>query len=51
MKKEYVVCPKCGKKLFRIDADSKFLNIYVWCKKCSEEIKISEPKSLIIKKD
>ena len=51
MKKEYVVCPKCGKKLFRIDADSKFLNIYVWRKKCCEEIKISEPKSLIIKKD
>ena len=49
--KSSVVCPKCGKKLFRIDADSKFLNIYVWCKKCCEEIKISEPKSLIIKKD
>lgn len=51
MKKEYVLCPKCGKKLFRIDIDSKFSNIYVWCKKCYKEIKISEPKSLINEKD
>ena len=51
MKKEYVVCPKCGTKLFQIDADSKFLKIHVWCKKCCEEIKIREPKSLINKKD
>lgn len=51
MEKKYITCPECGKKLFRIDADSKFINIYLWCKKCCKEVKISEPKSQISKKD
>lgn len=43
--KKYVSCPKCGKKLFRIDENSIYNNIFLWCKKCCEEIKINEPKS------
>ena len=45
MEKRYVVCPQCGKKLFRVEKDSIFNNIYLWCKKCCKEIKITEPKS------
>ena len=46
MDKLYVVCPKCGKKLFRIDNTSVYNNIYVWCKCCKKELKlIREPKS------
>lgn len=50
MKNKFVICPKCGKKLFRIDKDSKYDKIYVWCKKCSKEIEIREPKSRVIEK-
>ncbi len=45
MDKVYVVCPNCGKKLFRIDNTSEYKNIYIWCKNCKKEIKIIEPKS------
>lgn len=34
----YVHCPHCGKKLFRIDKDSEFKKIYLWCKNCKKEI-------------
>lgn len=44
MDKEYVYCPYCGKKLFRIEKNSNYANIYVWCKKCNKEIKVTEPK-------
>ena len=52
MNKSYVVCPKCGKKLFRIDEKSVYKNIYIWCKNCHKEIVIKEPLSqdMIIKK-
>lgn len=41
MKEEkiYIKCPFCGKKLFRIEINSKFKNIYLWCKNCKREIK------------
>jgi endogenous inhibitor of DNA gyrase (YacG/DUF329 family) len=45
MDKLYVHCPKCGKKLFRIDKDSVYKNIYIWCKKCCKEITVNEPVS------
>lgn len=45
MDKKYVVCPHCGKKLFRIEKDSCYDNIFVWCKTCRKEIQIREPKS------
>lgn len=45
MDKIYVCCPHCGKKLFRIEKDSKFKNIYIWCKKCNKEIKVTEPRA------
>nr|DAT77168.1 MAG TPA: zinc-ribbon domain protein [Caudoviricetes sp.] len=43
--KEYINCPHCGKKLFRIDKKSVYKHIYMWCKNCKKEILI-EPKSL-----
>lgn len=45
MKKMYICCPKCKKKLFRVDEKSRFDNIYVWCKECKKEILIKEPVS------
>lgn len=52
MNKSYVICPKCGKKLFRIDEKSVYKNIYIWCKNCHKEIVIKEPLSqdMIVKK-
>ena len=46
-KEYYVLCPKCGKKLFRITTDSKYEHIFMWCKSCKQEIEFSkkEPKS------
>ena len=49
MDKRYVVCPVCGKKLFRIDDKSKYDNIYVWCKTCRKEILIKEPRAKLKK--
>lgn len=45
--KRYVNCPLCGKKLFRIIQSSEYIDIFVWCKNCKKEIKVSkkEPKS------
>lgn len=40
--KTYVRCPVCGKKLFRIEKDSKYNQIYVWCKTCKKEIKCNK---------
>ena len=37
----YVNCPYCKKKLFRIEKDSVYVNIYVWCKNCKREIKFN----------
>lgn len=45
MDKIYIHCPICGKKLFRIDNTSTYVNIYMWCKHCKKEIKLSEPQS------
>lgn len=45
MDKKYVYCPNCGKKLFRIENNSKYNNIYIWCKTCKKEINVKEPKS------
>jgi len=46
---KYELCPKCGKKLFRVLDTSYYANIYVWCKNCKKEIKVDkrarEPKS------
>lgn len=45
MDKVYIICPHCGKKLFRVDNTSVYKNIYIWCKYCKKEIKLTEPKS------
>lgn len=45
MDKKYVFCPYCGKKLFRIDKDSIYNNIYVWCKTCRKEIFIKSQRA------
>lgn len=45
MKYKFILCPVCGKKLFKVSPDSKYDNIYVWCKNCKKEILIKEPKS------
>lgn len=50
MDKTYIQCPVCGKKLFRIDKDSSFKNIYIWCKDCRKEIKIRAMSQELIKK-
>lgn len=35
----YVICPCCKKqKLFRIESESVFDKIYIWCKYCKKEI-------------
>lgn len=44
MDRVYIVCPKCGKKLFRIEPNSVYDNIFIWCKNCKKEIRI-EPLS------
>lgn len=45
----YEKCPFCGKKLFRITDKSEYNDIFVWCKTCKKEIKVTkranEPKS------
>lgn len=42
----YVVCPNCGKKLFRVIKESQYNKIFVWCKNCKKEIEINkEPVS------
>ena len=40
--KRYVVCPMCGKKLFRITAESKYKDIFLWCKNCKKEIRFNK---------
>lgn len=47
IKENYVLCPKCKKKLFRIENDSDYRHIYMWCKNCKKEIECNkrEPKS------
>lgn len=47
MNKVWICCPKCGKKLFRIDDTSFYKNIYIWCKKCASEVLLKEPKSRV----
>lgn len=46
--KRYIICPFCGKKLFRVIKTSEYKDIFVWCKTCKKEIKITkranEPK-------
>lgn len=43
---EWYICPKCGKKLFKINKKSIVRDIKVWCKNCKEEKEINiEPKS------
>ena len=38
----YELCPRCGKKLFRITPSSIYEHIFVWCKNCKKEIEISK---------
>lgn len=45
MEYTFVVCPHCGKKLFKVDKTSFYRNIYIWCKNCKKEILIEEPLS------
>ena len=45
MEYTFVICPHCGKKLFKITKNSKYDNIYIWCKNCKKEILIKEPMS------
>lgn len=40
--KIYVVCPVCGKKLFRITTNSKYKDIFLWCKNCKKEIRFNK---------
>lgn len=40
--KRYVVCPICGKKLFRITDISDYKNIFLWCKNCKKEIRFNK---------
>lgn len=46
-KENYVLCPHCKKKLFRITNESNFTKLFVWCKTCKREIECNkkEPKS------
>ena len=48
MDKKYVVCPHCGKKLFRIEKDSCYNNIFVWCKTCRKEINVRKEVDLTV---
>lgn len=40
--KRYVVCPICGKKLFRIIDKSNYNDIFLWCKNCKKEIRFNK---------
>lgn len=46
-KEYYVLCPECGKKLFRVTNTSNYEHIFMWCKSCKKEIEFNkkEPKS------
>lgn len=43
----YIMCPVCGKKLFKVCDDSSYNKIFIWCKSCKKEIEFNkkEPKS------
>lgn len=41
MTKEWYSCPHCGKKLCRINKESKAKKIFIWCKQCKKEIEIN----------
>lgn len=45
MEYKFVLCPNCGKKLFKVTLNSKYKDIYIWCKNCKKEILIKEPLS------
>ena len=34
-------CPECGKKLFRVDENTKVENLYIKCRGCHKEIKVN----------
>ena len=40
--RRYVLCPHCGKKLFRIIGTSVYIDVFVWCKTCKKEIKVTK---------
>lgn len=41
----YVLCPYCGKKLFKINHESMYMKIFVWCKTCKKEIEVTKHES------
>lgn len=45
MNNEYIVCPKCGKKLCRIEKNGVIKNVYIWCKNCKKEILVNRAMS------
>nr|DAL09091.1 MAG TPA_asm: zinc-ribbon domain protein [Bacteriophage sp.] len=40
--KTYVCCPYCGKRLFRINKDSVYIKVFLWCKYCKKEIEFTK---------
>ena len=40
--KEYVKCPFCGKKMFRVGKNNIYKKIYLWCKNCKKEIEFNK---------
>mgnify|MGYP001200809089 CR=1 FL=1 len=36
---KWVLCPACGKKLCRVEIKHD-ANLYLWCKRCKEEVKV-----------
>lgn len=44
--KRDILCPQCGKILCKIEQEGKLEKVYLYCKKCKQEIYIDkEPKS------
>ena len=41
-KEEYICCPTCGKKLFRVVDKSEYKFIFIWCKFCKKEIEFNK---------
>lgn len=41
IKNGWVICPKCGKKLFPVNKEAVIKNLNFVCKRCKEEFKVN----------
>lgn len=34
----WVICPQCGKKILKVNEDTSFHNLLIFCRKCKYEV-------------